>query len=190
MLRRAGVFRDDRGLIEFAVCRKYSKLSASKIAEKKQVLDNISAEHAYEILKRLADEDVKISKRIEKLALEYLIEVNPDDIADNVFYDLDSIEVEDVWKNSGRTRYGYVDPYELASEMFEEALEPYVDKLRKCQKLSITEFQDWAVDDPYENFIRIFKEWRKETKDTKNLEEMGEFVKKNYPEWYKDIMKK
>ncbi len=195
------------------ISNKKNKLSASKIEEKKQVLDDISAEHAYEIPKKLADEDAKISKRIEELALEYLVKVDPDNIAERVFSDLDSLDVEDVWTNSGRTRYGYVEPYELASEMFEEALEPYVDELRKCQKLSMdekaklhcigilkgiykfekeatTEFQDWAVDDPHENFIYVFKEWKKGNKDPKNLEHMDEFVKKNFPKWYKDILKK
>ncbi len=195
------------------ISKKKSKLSALKIEEKKQVLDDISAEYAYEILKKLADEDAKISKRIEEFALEYLVEVNPDNISERVFNDLDSLDVEDVWKNSGRTRYGYVEPYELASEMFEEALEPYVDELRKCQKLSMneeaklhcmgilrgiykfekeatTEFQDWAVDDPHDNFIHVFEEWRNGNKDPKNLEEMYEFVKKNFPKWYKEILKK
>jgi len=193
--------------------KKNSKLSASRIAEKRQVLDDISAEHAYEILKRLADEDTKISKRIEELALEYLIEVDPDDIAESVFNDLNILDVEELWKNSGRTRYGYVDPNELASEMFEEALEPCVDELKKCQKLSMdeeaklhcmgilkgiykfekeatTEFQDWAVDDPHDNFKQVFEEWMEGNKDPKNLEEMYDFVKKNFPKWYKDILKK
>lgn len=97
--------------------------------------------------------------------------------------------------------------------MFEEALEPHIEELRKCQKLGMdeeaklhcmgilkgiykfekeatTEFQDWAVDDPHGNFIQVFDEWRKGNKDPKNLEEMDEFVKKNFLKWYKDILKK
>jgi len=180
------------------------------IGEKEQVLDDITAKYAYEILKKLANEDAKILKRVQELALEYLIEVDPDHIAKSIFNDLVSLDVEELWKNSGRTRYGYVDPYELASEMFEEALEPYVEELRKCQKLGMdeeakfhcmgilkglymfekgatTEFQDWAVDDSHNNFIHIFEEWRKGNNEPKNLEEMeemDEFVKKNFPKWY------
>jgi hypothetical protein len=55
--------------------------SASKISEKKQIIDDIRAKYGYEILTRLADEDAKISKRIEELAFEYMREVNPDDEA-------------------------------------------------------------------------------------------------------------
>lgn len=50
--------------------KKKSKLSASSIEEREQVLDDITAKYAYEILKRLADEDAKISKRIEEFALD------------------------------------------------------------------------------------------------------------------------
>ncbi len=191
---------------------KNSTLPPSEIEINKQVLDNVSTEHANEILERLAGEDAKISKRIQELALEYLTGVDPDDIAEDVFCDLDILDVEDVWKNSGSTRYGYVDPYELAFEMFEEALEPYIDDLRKCQKLSMdekaklhcmgilkgidmfeqeatTEFKDWAVDAPHENFIRVFKEWREVNKNPKYLEEMDEFIKNNFPKWYGSVLK-
>ena len=191
---------------------KNSTMPSTKIAMNKQVLDEVSTEHANEILQRLADEDAKISKRIQELALEYLTEVDPDCIAEDIFYDLNILDVEDVWKNSGSTRYGYVDPYELAFEMFEEALEPYIDDLRKCQELSMdekaklhcmgilkgidqfereatTEFKDWAVDAPYENFIEVFEEWRKENKNPKNLEEMDEFIKRNFPKWYGSVLK-
>jgi len=187
--------------------------SASKISEKKQIMDDIRARHAYEILNRLADEDAKISKRIEKLASEYLREVDTDDVADGVFHDLDSLEVEDVWDNSGGTRHGYVDPYELASKMFEEVLEPYLEDLRKFQKLSMdeeaklhcmgilkgiykfeidatTEFQDWSGDDPHVYFIQVFEEWEEGNKDINNLEEMHLFIKKNCAKWYKDIEKR
>ena len=187
--------------------------SASKISEKKQIMDDIRARHAYEILNRLADEDAKISKRIEKLASEYLREVDTDDVADGVFHDLDSLEVEDVWDNSGGTRHGYVDPYELASKMFEEVLEPYLEDLRKFQKLSMdeeaklhcmgilkgiykfeidatTEFQDWSGDDPHVYFIQVFEEWEKGNKDINKLEEMHLFIKKNCAKWYKDIEKR
>jgi hypothetical protein len=84
---------------------KNSTLPSSEITMNKQVLDNVSTEHAYEILERLADEDANISKRIQELALEYITGVDPDDIAEDVFYDLNILDVEDVWNNSGSTKF-------------------------------------------------------------------------------------
>jgi len=186
--------------------------SASKILEKNKIMDEISAKYAYEILNRLADEDAKISKRIEELAFEYLREVNPGDVADSIFHDLDSLEVEDVWDKSGGTRHGYVDPYELASEMFEDVLEPYLEELRKFQKLSMdeeaklhcmgilkgiykfeidatTEFKDWSGDDPHVYFIQVLEEWEKGNKDHNNLDEMHLFIKKNCTKWSQNYLK-
>ena len=191
---------------------KNSTIPPSKTTINKQVLDKVGTEHANEILQRLADEDATISKRIQELALEYLTDVDPDGISEDIFYDLNILDVEDVWNNSGSTRYGYVDPYELAFEMFEEVLEPYIDDLRKCQELSMdekaklhcmgilkgidqfeqeatTEFKDWAVDAPNENFIQVFEEWRKDNKNPKNLEEMDGFINKNFPKWHGSILK-
>jgi len=185
---------------------------AANGTKKKRTLDEIIAMHSYEILKRLADEDPRISKKIEELALVCLIGVDLDEIAESVFHDLNSLEVEDVWKNSGRTIDGYVDPDELASEMFEEALQPYVDELLRCQKLVMheeakfhcmgilkgiymfekegtAEFQDWVVDVPHETFMYLFEEWRKGS-NSQNRKEMDEFVKRNFPIWHKDLKNK
>lgn len=61
------------------------KMTGSGMAKKKRrVLGDVCAEHACEILRRLAREDAKISKRIGELALEFLVKVNPDDIAGSV----------------------------------------------------------------------------------------------------------
>jgi enamine deaminase RidA (YjgF/YER057c/UK114 family) len=59
------------------------------------------------------------------------------DIASLVYFDLDSIEVEEVWDRSGRTRNGYVEPTEMAFQMFEEALEPFLEEMKKYLKLSM-----------------------------------------------------
>lgn len=156
------------------IAKKENRSPISVTTKKKQILEEVRSRYSCEILKRPA--------------------------------------VEDVWDNSGGTRDGYVDPNELASEMFEEALEPYIDELRKCQELSMkeearlhcmgilkgiykfekeatTEFQDWAVDDPHDNFRHIFEEWRKRNNDPKDMEEIDEFIKKNCPEWYNDLRK-
>lgn len=195
------------------IAKKDTKLTAPSKEEKEKILNDISFKYAYEILKRLADDDINISKKIQKIALEYLVEVDPDDIAESVFCDLESLAVEDVWDNSGGTRHGYVDPNELASEMFEEAIEPHVEEMRKCQKLlryeeaklhcqgilkglyrfekeGSTEFKDWATDDPNTYFIQVFDEWKEGNKNPEHLEEMQIYVKKNFHEWYTDIMKK
>jgi len=86
------------------------------IKQETSILDKIDADDGLAILKILAKEDTSLLKKIEDAALEYFSEVEVEDIADEVFYELDSLEVEDVWYQSGSTRYGYVDPNEKAWE--------------------------------------------------------------------------
>ena len=79
------------------------------IKQEINILDKINADDGLAILKMLAKEDTSLLKRIENAASEYFSDVEVEDIADGVFYELDTLVVEDVWDQSGSTRYGYVD---------------------------------------------------------------------------------
>jgi len=114
--------------------------------------------------------------------------------------------VEDVWDQSGSTRYGYIDPVDMAWEMFEGAIEPYLDELKKHQELELdeeakkccmgilkaiyrfekeceSEFKDWAVDAPAENFTQIFDGWKGSCKNPKHIQEMKAFIKNHCSDW-------
>lgn len=177
--------------------------SEKKTEIPQEVLDDIICDHSYTILNRLSRENEDLKKRIEKIALEYMKGVDEEAVADDLFDDLDSIPVEDVWDNSGSTRDGYVDPNDLAWEMFEETLEPYLKEARRYHGLSMnsemdsyymgilkglyrfekesnSEYKDWAVDAPEENFETIKEEWMKKCTNRKEVEK---YVKKNFPDW-------
>ncbi|ODS42595.1 MAG: hypothetical protein MSIBF_04625 [Candidatus Altiarchaeales archaeon IMC4] len=183
------------------------------VKEKTNILGEIGAGDAFEILMTLAKEDKHIRKRIEQIAKERLSRVDLEDVASDVYLALNDIEVEDLWQQSGSTRYGYVEPTERAYEMFGEELEPFMEELKKYQKLSMnkeaktycmgilkgiyqfekestTEFADWAVDDPKEYFESVLDKWGKETKDQKDMTDIEDFIKKNMPDWYKRVSKK
>ena len=170
------------------------------------ILERITADDGLVILKRLAGEDASLLKRIEHAALEYFKEVIVEDIADEVFWDLDSLEVEEIWDNSGPTRYGYVDSGEKAWEMFEDAIEPYLDELKKCQDLKMnkeakkhcmgilkgiyqfekeskSEYKDWAADVPDGIFEKVFDEWKEHCTDQNDIKVVKKFIKKNFPDW-------
>ena len=176
------------------------------MTRKKNIIDEINEEDAYMILKQLANEDDTVKKRIEKIALDYLSDVDIDEIAEHVFDELDSIEVEELWDQSGSTRYGYVDPYEHAWEMFEEQLEPFIDQMEKYLNLSMyteakgyclgilkgiykfekaatTEFADWAVDAPHNYFEVVHDKWKKKHKDKDDIEEVENIIKKELNVW-------
>ncbi|HJH31179.1 MAG TPA: hypothetical protein C5S50_03110 [Methanosarcinaceae archaeon] len=163
------------------------------------IFDIISADDAYRILQILANENQTIAKQIEQIAVESLVSFEIEDIADDVYLDLNSLEVEDVWYNSGNTRYGYVDPTEYAWEMFEEALEPYMEDIKKYQKLSMpveakkccmgilkgidkfetestSEYKDWAVDATSEFLKQVVDEWKKGQNSQEDITEVEKLM--------------
>ena len=173
---------------------------------KRNVIDEINEEEAYIILKRLANEDDNVKKRIEKIAFDYLSKVDIDEISQHVFDELNSLEVEELWNQSGSTRYGYVDPNERSWEMFEEQLEPFIDQMEKYQNLSMyteakryclgilkgiykfekdatTEFADWAVDAPHNYFQVVHDKWKKRHKDQDDIKEVEGIIKKELNVW-------
>ncbi|MGM0366255.1 MAG: hypothetical protein ACQEP5_06915 [Actinomycetota bacterium] len=138
--------------------------------------------------------------------MEYLKEISIEGIADEVYLDLSSLEVEDVWDQSGSTRYGYIDPVDMAGEMFEEALEPYKGELEKYQRLGMrqeakkyclgmlkgiyrfekeceTKFREWAEDIPEESFDRFFNTWKKSCKSPGDIKEVEEYIKDIFSGW-------
>ena len=168
------------------------------MTKKKDILAAISPDEAVVVLNELV-KDPRIRKRAEEIALAVVSDVDVDAVAEEVFYELDSIAVEDVWDNSGATRDGYVDPGEYAWQLFEDALEPFEQHLHKCRELSLvkqakhqcmgilkgvsrfereskSEFKDWAVDAPEENMERVFKEWKKKSNNPKDINEVERFM--------------
>ena len=129
-------------------------------------------------------------------------------IALDVQSDLECLDVEELWDNSGTTRYGYIEPGEMAWEMFENAMDNHEQQMKNLEGLgmqaeasnycmgilkgiylfehaSSTEFKDWAVDAPSESFSRILKEWKNKHPDNIELKEMGKFLDNNCKNWVK-----
>jgi len=164
-----------------------------------ELLDALSEIEIKQILKALSDEDSKIAKKIETLANKNICNINIADLASEVFWVLDSLDVEELWKNSGTSRYGYEDPGEVAHEMVRAALESFNDKILNYRKLGLyheeklycmgilkgidmytnssqSEFKDWATDSPGIFFDDILDDWKKSCKTPRYINEMDEFL--------------
>lgn len=77
------------------------KKSIASKDEKSNILENITADDALSILKILAEEDNNIRERIERITEEYLNKVDLEDVASDVYFQLDSLEIEDINLNCG-----------------------------------------------------------------------------------------
>lgn len=155
----------------------------------------ITSYEAELVLHRFMNKHDEYVEEIRGIALELISDADPDEIASDVRDALECLQVEDLWDRSGKTRYGYVDPSEESWEMFGEALSPYIDSMKKYQEAglnrlaktycigiiqgikdydsdSVSEFKDWAVDEPYEYIDRVFQEWMTHTQDEKDIAEI------------------
>lgn len=176
------------------------------MAEKENIIAQISEKEAYIILKKLADEDDDIKGRIEEIALDYLSDVDVSEISGQVFFELESIQVEELWNRSGKKRYGYVEPGEEAWEMFREVLEPYICRMERYQNLLMleeakkyclgilkgiykfgkeepTQFAEWASDAPQNYFEVVFDKWKEKHENEEDIEEVKGIIEREMSDW-------
>lgn len=176
------------------------------MVEKKDIIGEISEKEAYIILKKLADEDDNTKGRIEEIALDYLSDVDVGEISGRVFFELESIQVEELWNRSGKKRHGYVEPDEMAWEMFREVLEPYIHRMEGYQNLSMPEeakkyclgilkgiykfgkeeptlFAEWSSNVPRNYFEVVFDKWKEKHEDEGDIEEVEGIIEREMSDW-------
>ena len=133
------------------------------------IIDQLSPDDALAILKIATRKDKETAAQITEIARAYLREVDPGEIAFILHDELTLLQVEEVWDRAGPQRYGYVEPNDAAYEMIENVLNPYLEDLKKYQRLDMnteatkicmglfwglyrfeiesdTEFKDWVPD--------------------------------------------
>lgn len=160
------------------------------------MLDALEHYEALYVIRRITKDNDALIKKTIKIVEGLLSDVVPEEVAEDLYYELNSIDVEDLWNSSGKTRYGYVDPDEKAWEMFVEVVEPFMDKMKKSNELNMplaaknyclgilqglrkysncatSEFADWVVDVPYDYMDTVLIEWKKGNPTQEDLEEVG-----------------
>jgi hypothetical protein len=151
------------------------------------LISKLSAEQAARIVERLSQEGGEIGKAVAREAVNVLTEIELDEIADDVFFALDSIDVEECWDRSGRTRDGYVSSDEAADEIIEAELHRFFEQIERYHELDMpdqeatycmgvlsgiyryeresqSEFKAWCVDIPDERARQSLREWQKRNK--------------------------
>ena len=85
----------------------------------KNILASLSNEQAAIILKQLWDHGGDIRKSILAEAEKILCSVDVDEIARDILFTLDLIDVHKLWDRSGYSHDEYTSPEEMAYEMVE-----------------------------------------------------------------------
>lgn len=171
-----------------------------------KILQNLTGEQETEVIRRLYARGGAVRQALLQEAQNVLEDIDLEEIAGGVFFSLDLIEVETLWDNSGPTRDGYVDSGDLAYEMIEEELRPFIDQIwnylqqgmeqeakiccmgvllgiYRYDQESTSEFKDWAVDIPSNCFAMLLDDWREKCKNPALHAEIADFISENCPKW-------
>ena len=148
---------------------------------KNDIINKISQREALVILQSLAKSDKEIKNKIIEIAENLFKDIDVEEIGEDVFYDLDGIDVHDLWDSSGSKTDGYISLENMAFEMVEEQLKPFYQELFRLCELNMaqeamhhlmgvlkglyryvndseSEFKDWATDIPEECFSYLIEE--------------------------------
>lgn len=153
-----------------------AKKAKDALSNPPDFLTYLSADDALAILRLLA-RDEAVASRIREVTETYLkcnaphVSKDVETIAGDVRRELEGLEVEEVWDRAGRTSAGYVEPSEVADEMIQRALDPFLEQVTRYQRLGMSlegmyvcmallqglyefehnsnsQFKDWATDLP------------------------------------------
>jgi hydrogenase maturation factor len=161
----------------------------------KKFIQSLNADEAARVLSDMLDDDANLIKKAYAAAVKAAGEVDADTIMNKVFSSLDRLDFDDLNSRSGRTRHGYVEPTDAAWELFEEALEPFIDEMKRNQERALpavakahcvgivrglkmyeegssSDLADWVADAPSEYVDTVVEEWKKGNPASEDIAEV------------------
>ena len=165
----------------------------------KKFLQSLNSDEASQVLKTLLDDNPELIKKAYDIAIKAVGDVDADTIMDEVYYELNALDVDDLYSHSGRTRHGYVDIHDKAWEMFEEALSPFIGEmvnkqrrglpaaaktycigiikgLWKYEEESNSDFKDWVPDAAGDYVSTVLEDWKKGKPSDEDVAEVKSIV--------------
>ena len=166
----------------------------------KKFIQNLSADEAALVLKDILDNDPSLMKKAYESAIKIACNVDIDEVMNRVYNSLDSLDMDDLNGRAGKTRYGYVEPTDAAWELFEEALDPFIDEMNQKHTLpaaakaycigiirglwmykeeSTSDFADWVEDAPDQYVDTVIDEWKKGNPPSEDIAEVMSIAKRD-----------
>lgn len=164
----------------------------------RRYLSTLTDDQAGQVLMILLEDNPSLIPKAAEIARDLLSGIDEEEVSAEVCEALSDLDVHDLWQQSGKTRYGYVDPYEHSYEMMEEKIEPFLDALDRYleremidEALAYTrgiirgicvymfeeagEFADWAVDGEDGLTYDVIERWKLKNNDPVHIETLEEY---------------
>jgi len=103
------------------------------------LISKLTGEQAIDVLHRLTKEGGAVADAALAEAKHVLAAVDIDEIADQLFFQLDMIDVQNCWDRSAATRNGYTSSEDTAMKLIDEELQPFHDQMKHYHELGIDE---------------------------------------------------
>lgn len=170
----------------------------------------LSGVQALQVLSMLKQRHPELESEISELSSRVFNDICTEDVAQEVYSALNSLEAHDCWEASGRQwGGGYRDEYDVADEMVREAFSPFLFQLNtfhttgefasesayiqgvlkglyRFQKEATTDFSDYAEDYPESFATDILGDWSKRHPDESSGRELLRvFLSDQCPDWAK-----
>jgi uncharacterized protein len=140
----AGYFQDLDGHVWEVVWNPaWSSWVTNNDDAKAPAVEDLEPGEAREVLRQLCKRGGSIQNAVAEEIEACLRTVDVDVVAGGVFTDLELLTREDLWDRSGETSHGYSDPAEVAWEMVEEVIRPYMGEIDRYWKLGMKEEAFW-----------------------------------------------
>jgi len=104
-----------------------------------RVLERLSGAEAASVLKCLLQRHPELQSEAENIAGDLLSDVSLLSVADDVENAVLQFDYDDLNSRAGRHSWGYVEPTEAAWELLEEAVEPFVEDMKRYLELGLEE---------------------------------------------------
>ena len=111
-----------------------------KIAAKPKAaaaLEKLRPEEAAAVLNQLLDKHPELKSQAEELAIQIVSEASIEDVAEEVYVEITSIDLEALNGRAGSHSWGYVEPGEAATELLTEAIEDRVQEMKRSSELGL-----------------------------------------------------
>jgi len=170
----------------------------------------LSGVQALQVLSMLKQRHPELESEISELSSRVFNDICTEDVAQEVYSALNSLEAHDCWEASGRQwGGGYRDEYEVADEMVSEAFSPFLFQINtfhttgefaselayiqgvlmglyRFQKEATTDFSDYTEDYPESFATDILGDWSKRHPDDSSSRELLRvFLSDQCPDWAK-----
>lgn len=172
------------------------------------ILSQLKGREALLILQELVRERPELEKRIQELAHNQLEGVEVEDVAEEVFYDLESLQIEELWEDEDLNGHECIEPHDIMEEMLSNTILHHVEEmnrylsldmgkeardyclgiiigLNQYEKESIALINNWSLETPRYFITEILEEWKKREKDPYLLQSFKERLQREFPDWFR-----